>query len=446
MQNHVIENHVIEINQESFTGAHTPSSVRRRAVRSTRCAYCSKTIHTGDWITPRKPAERKSNAWIHQQCAEHHDQIADGFFAPVPAGRGWGEEFSAYEQLQRRLQDPASNTVPLTPAGAAIDLVGEDDLERAAAEQRTEQRADDGESDGDGMDPTDQLTQGIGDILQAFAELRHRTQNQAPKPQLTVQINGGEVRTVEGKTHPKFAWIVKLATARKNILLVGPTGCGKTHLAGQLAEALGLSFGFVSCSGGLSEGQLYGRLLPTGDGGKFEYVPAGFSHAYENGGVFLLDELDASDENTLIAINSALANGHMCLPNRPGNPIAARHHDFVCIAAANTYGSGADRRYVGRNRLDEATLDRFRIGTVDLDYDPEIESALCPDDLLREEFQKIRENITKHRLERVMSTRTLRDGYDMLCVGATHNEVVRAYFTGWPQSEIKKVTNVEVQS
>jgi hypothetical protein len=40
---------------------------------------------------------------------------------------------------------------------------------------------------------------------------------------------------------------------------------------------------------------------------------------------------------------------------------------FVCIAAANTFGTGADRQYVGRNQLDESTLDRFRIGQIELD-------------------------------------------------------------------------------
>jgi cobaltochelatase CobS len=42
---------------------------------------------------------------------------------------------------------------------------------------------------------------------------------------------------------------------------------------------------------------------------------------------------------------------------------------------ANTFGTGADRQYVGRNQLDESTLDRFRIGQIERDYDSEIVSA-----------------------------------------------------------------------
>ena len=36
-----------------------------------------------------------------------------------------------------------------------------------------------------------------------------------------------------------------------------------------------------------------------------------------------------------------------------------RHPKFICIGAGNTYGTGPDRVYVGRQELDGASLDRF---------------------------------------------------------------------------------------
>src|SRR5262249_40226256 len=163
--------------------------------------------------------------------------------------------------------------------------------------------------------------------------------------------------------------VLMLARARRNVLLVGPAGSGKTHLAKQVAQALGLDFAHISCSAGMSEGQLLGRLVPTGEAGRFEYLRSEVVRCYEEGGVFLFDEIAAADSNTLLVINSALANGQMCVPNRPHNPVAVKHPDFVCMAAANTFGTGADRQYVGRNQLDESTLDRFRIGQIEMDYD-----------------------------------------------------------------------------
>ena len=91
-------------------------------------------------------------------------------------------------------------------------------------------------------------------------------------------------------------------------------------------------------------------------------LPWELLHDPSNGGVFLFDEIDAADANVLLVVNSALANGRMSVPSRHDQPVAKKHSEFVCIAAANTFGRGADRVYVGRNELDEATLDRFRIG------------------------------------------------------------------------------------
>lgn len=246
-------------------------------------------------------------------------------------------------------------------------------------------------------------------------------------------------KPVKGHRHPAFAKVLQLAKARKNILLPGPAGCGKTHLAEQVAEVMGLPFGMISCSGGMSEGQLTGRLLPVGEGGKFEYVTSEFVRCYENGGVFLADELDAADPNVMIVLNSALANGKLSLPNRTDNPVAIRHPDFVIIAAANTFGRGCDRLYVGRSQLDESTLDRFRIGTVPMDYDAKIEAVLCPDGDLRNQLLKIRKAVMDARMQRIVSTRFLRDAYEMTVEGWSRKDVLDALFSGWSSEELRKV-------
>jgi MoxR-like ATPase len=246
-------------------------------------------------------------------------------------------------------------------------------------------------------------------------------------------------RTISGRPPRKFERILRLAKARRNILLVGPAGSGKTYAAELVAEALGLEFSFISCSAGMSEGHLMGRLLPIGEGGKFVYVRSDFVKAYEEGGVFLLDEMDAADSNTMLIINTALANGKMAIPNRPEAPVAKKHPDFVCLAAANTFGTGADRQYVGRNQLDESTLDRFRIGQVIMEYDEELEAVLCQDSDLRARLQGYRRNVSAARLRRIISTRFLRDAFVMKKAGDTDAEIDEALFGGWSADEIKKV-------
>jgi cobaltochelatase CobS len=187
---------------------------------------------------------------------------------------------------------------------------------------------------------------------------------QLPRP-LQVDLGDGRVALVEG-AHCQFPELLGLIEeGHQNVLMVGPAGSGKTTLAKAVATALSLDYGFISLSAGVTETHLLGRLLPQADG-TWAYVPSRFVEVYENGGVFLLDELDAADSNVMVAINAALANG--VLANPVNGKIHVRHKDTIIIAAANTYGLGGDVMYVGRNQLDAATLDRFILGTLFVNY------------------------------------------------------------------------------
>lgn len=269
------------------------------------------------------------------------------------------------------------------------------------------------------------------------------------------------VKKLEAVFHKQFPLILELARNRKNILLVGPSGSGKTHIAQQLGEVFDLPWGFISCTSGMGESKLGGKLLPIGDKGRFEYVISEFIKYYENGGVFLLDEVDAADANVMLFINAALSADRACVENRHTNPYAVRHPDFICLAAANTFGGGSDRQYAGRNKLDAAFLDRFAIGKIMMDYDINVESRLL-DVEITEEFRKkgelvlddkpptkqnlvewcwkIRAAIGDHGLERTMSTRFMLDAVDMVEKSEwTIKELSEAYFAGWNTDEKAKV-------
>jgi cobaltochelatase CobS len=257
--------------------------------------------------------------------------------------------------------------------------------------------------------------------------------------EITITVNDRPTVVIKDHTHEAFGDVLTLAGQRRHVLMIGPAGCGKSHLAGQVAKALDLRFGSISCSAGMSEGQITGRLIPTGDGGKFEYQRSQFVEFYEEGGVFLLDEIDAADSNVLLVINQALANGHMPVPNRIDNPVAKRHPDFVLIAAANTFGNGANRMYVGRNQLDESTLDRFRIGQVLMDYDKALEQSIAIDEQLLNKLWTIRSKASDCQLRRVVSTRFIFDAAQMLAAGWTSEKIIGQLVCGWTQDERMKV-------
>lgn len=255
------------------------------------------------------------------------------------------------------------------------------------------------------------------------------------------RVNDKPFAVIEGAHHKALPRLLKLyAAGFRNFLIVGAAGSGKTTLAHSLAMALKLAFGQVSCTAGMSESSLTGRGIPNLTNGQTVYESTDFVRCYEGGGVFLLDEVDAADANVMLVINSALANGHMALPARVESPAATRHTDSVIICAANTWGTGADRQYVGRNQLDAAFLDRFVGTTIEVDYDRDLESALVGDANICARVWTIREKARDLKLRRVVGTRFLMSVARLVKgAGETVDSALTACTVGWTDDERSKV-------
>lgn len=276
----------------------------------------------------------------------------------------------------------------------------------------------------------------------AFLNQANQVIEDAKKQFITYQVQVGnkKPRKIKGVVPKQFKRLVQLATARKNILMVGPSGCGKTHVAAMLADALEMEFGAQSCSVGVSESNFVGWLLPVGKDNKFAHVSSRFVELYENGGMFLLDEMDNADPNLLVFMNMALANSGFYLPQRFENPYVKKHPDFVCVAAANTFGGGADVLYSSRNALDAATLDRFRMGTVKMDYDDAVEENLIQNSALLTWGRGLRTIIGRHSLAKLLSTRALIDAQDMIDgYDWSFSDVEESYFSDWSPEEMAMV-------
>ena len=243
---------------------------------------------------------------------------------------------------------------------------------------------------------------------------------------------------------------------RVNVYLCGPAGCGKTHLAGQVAKLFALPFNFISCTAGMSESNLTGLLLPVGENGAFNYVPSAYVTRYTQGGVFLLDEIDASDSNTLLILNASLANGHLAVPQALENPIMTRHADSHVMAAGNTpLGGGADENYGGRNPLDGSTSDRFY--QIIVDYDAAYEASLFPNGegkrskswsptaaapdfaAAQAKFLSIRELVARHKMPRIVSTRFAQKLVAAMRAGVSLNEALADLTSHWSQDERVRV-------
>lgn len=227
--------------------------------------------------------------------------------------------------------------------------------------------------------------------------------------------------TVENPTkeivHKEFLTVMNILKSQKrnpkNIMLVGEAGSGKTHLASCVAKALGLKFYPMSVGLQTTKSDLLGFINAHG-----QYVTSPIREAFEKGGLLLLDEFDSAHAGVVTIINSLLANGHCSFPDG----IIQKHNNFICLVACNTYGHGANIDYVGRNRLDGATLDRFI--TVHVGYDNKLEEILTRNKAWVNVINKIRKNIENNGIKMIVSPRASMNGADLLDAGFNIRDVI----------------------
>lgn len=250
-----------------------------------------------------------------------------------------------------------------------------------------------------------------GNLSEEIKALKLEIEDLKSRKPLDLVVNVGSAKKQDlGIQHQQLPLLIQILSARLNVYLVGPAGSGKTHAAIQCAKALGVEFHFTGAVA--SEFKLTGFIDAQG-----RIVSTEFRKAYEHGGLFLFDEIDASYPQAVLAFNAALANDYMDFPDQR----VERHKDFYCIAAANTYGQGADRQYVGRNQLDAASLDRFVF--VDWNYDENLERQLAGNLDWSDYVQKVRKCTLKLKIRHVVSPRASIYGAQLLSQGLQKEKV-----------------------
>lgn len=195
-------------------------------------------------------------------------------------------------------------------------------------------------------------------------------------------------------THEKFDEVLQFVLADEPVLLTGEAGTGKNVICKQVAKAMNLEFYFSNAV--TQEYKLTGFIDANGT-----YQETQFYKAFKNGGLFMLDEIDASIPEVLIILNAAIANRYFDFPN---GKIEA-HPDFRIVAAGNTYGNGASYMYVGRNQLDGASLDRFAV--VEVGYSKKIEKQLTDDKNLLKFIRGMRKACEKAGINHIISYRAI---------------------------------------
>ena len=210
------------------------------------------------------------------------------------------------------------------------------------------------------------------------------------------RISGQQTRFTGDKKHKMFDGVFKDIQQNISPMLVGPAGSGKSTVLQQIADTMNLKYYPLSVNGQTSEYQIIGYKNANG-----EYIRSAFREAFENGGLFSFEEIDAGNPNVLTVMNNALSQDFYLFPDG----CVKKHSDFRLAASANTYGRGANRQYIGRNPLDAATLDRFAMTYID--YDETLELKIGPEPKWTDYIQTVRHVIESFGMPIIVSTRAV---------------------------------------
>lgn len=198
--------------------------------------------------------------------------------------------------------------------------------------------------------------------------------------------------------YPKVKTIIAM---RENLYLVGPAASGKSRIAEDIARDLSMPYSAPPIGRETTIAQLFGYFNASG-----EYVRTPIRERAENGGVLHLEEIDFASPAVGTALNALLANEFIGFPDAS----IQRHPDFIVIASANTFGTGANATYIGSQGLNAATLDRFIF--LEFPYDERMEKKIAPNKAWCMHVQSTRRKVARLGLRHVVSPRaTIKGGH-----------------------------------
>ena len=311
---------------------------------------------------------------------------------------------------------------------------------QAAQEKAVEKARETAQENGSNTEHLIELTARIDDLEDSNLEYQNSFLDVYKKLQAIENNDNGKVKFLQindfepiktDTQHANFEILLVAIKSGLNVMLVGEAGSGKTTGAHNVAKLLNMNYASISVGAQTGKHEFFGYKDAHGN-----FIETDFYNIYKNGGVFLIDELDAGNAGVLTSINSVLANSFCSF----ACGMIEKHENFICIATANTYGNGATMEFVGRNAIDGATLDRF--GVIDWNIDEALEAQISQDSALCAEVQKIRRAIKKLSIKHIVSTRGLLNVERLISNGMKKETAFKiAIWKGLSEDNKKQVLN-----
>ena len=192
---------------------------------------------------------------------------------------------------------------------------------------------------------------------EALAELSDMLKSLVPKKVGFVESERNEMRLMANR----YRRSLEGDTIKSHILMVGPTGCGKSLLAKDFFANLNTPLIRINMSDGITEDQFIGtRTLIDGE---VVFQDGVLTIAADLGIPILADEINGARENILMALNGLMDTGILVIPD-DNNRVVEAKAGFMVIGTMNPPDD-----YAGVNEMNMATKNRFTY-SIPFDYLP----------------------------------------------------------------------------
>jgi energy-coupling factor transporter ATP-binding protein EcfA2 len=155
----------------------------------------------------------------------------------------------------------------------------------------------------------------------------------------------------EHSSHESLPRVLAHLAAGSHVFLYGPKGSGKSTAYETYAKIVGMEFEAYSCNPHMTGSTLIGYPMPNG-----VWFDGPLTSSVRHNRISGIDEIDFGSPGAMSVMNMVTAQGFI-----RAEEMLYASDAWRVIATANTNGQGATLEYVGRNKMDEALLDRFKM-------------------------------------------------------------------------------------
>lgn len=169
---------------------------------------------------------------------------------------------------------------------------------------------------------------------------------------------------------------------RKNVLLFGDTGPGKTAMVMAFAAVEQLPLVTIPCNGGIDPNSFWGSYVFDEATGQPKWQESDVTAVIRHGGVLYLDEPNFMPPKTAASFHPLLDARRMVTIMERGNQRILAHEQTFIVGSYNP-------DYEGTRPLNKAFRNRFKIKVL-IDYSDEVEAKLVMMPVVLEIAQKMR--------------------------------------------------------